>query len=522
MRRHPVRGGFGGLDFKTTDPADRQFSAAGPDLNTQAKFLTGSTMRHVIVMTLTGSLGLSFMFLVEFLALWWVSQLDDELLITAIGFAGTIQFFVVSVAIGMMIGAVALVSRALGSGDGAEAKRIASSALVFAVTILAILSGAMFVYRHEILEMTGASGEALEVASDFLAITLPSVPFVAAGMCSSAILRALGDAWRSMMVTMVAGLLALVIDPILIIWMDLGALGAAISIVISRLGMTVLGLYWVIHTYKMFGRPSLVDMKFYMRPYLAIAIPAIATQVSTPFGNWVAVRAIAEHGDSAVAGLGVVMRLTMLLFGGIFALSGAIGGIIGQNYGARQMDRVASAYRDALVFCFIYTVVVWAVLALSAGFVVRSFGLHDDGADVVYLFSYYMAGAFVFTGALFVSNAGFNNLGRPLWATVANWLRDGVLMFPLTFGLGAVMGAGGVVTGNALANVVAGTFAALLAWRFIQRKRAGMAPAGGAAPHSPAMGAAGAKAATMAAHVSMPPAVQTPAAHSHETDAPKS
>ena len=100
-------------------------------------------------------------------------------------------------------------------------------------------------------------------------------------------------------------------------------------------------------------------------------------------------------------------------------------------------------------------------------------------------------------------------------------------MFPLTFGLGAVMGAGGVVTGNALANVVAGTFAALLAWRFIQRKRAGMAPAGGAAPHSPAMGAAGAKAATMAAHVSMPPAaqspaVQTPAAAPHGTDAPKS
>lgn len=479
-------------------------SGDGTDIvTTKAKFLTGSTLRHVIVMTLTGSLGLSFMFLVEFLALWWVSQLDDELLITAMGFAGTIQFFVVSVAIGMMIGAVALVSRSLGAGDVDDARRIASSALVFAVAILSVLSGLMFVFRDEVLMMTGATGEALEVASDFLAITLPSLPFVAAGMCSSAILRALGDAWRSMMVTMIAGLLALVIDPIFIVWLDMGAQGAAISIVISRAGMTVLGLYWVIHTHNMFGRPSLVDMKFYMRPYLAIAIPAILTQVSTPFGNWVAVRAMAEHSDSAVAGLGVVMRLTMLLFGGIFALSGAIGGIIGQNYGARQLDRVASAYRDALLFCVVYTGVVWAILALSAGFVVRSFGLHDDGADVVYIFSYYMAGTFVFTGALFVSNAGFNNLGRPVWSMAANWMRDGVLMFPLTFGLGAVMGAGGVITGNALANVVAGSFAGLLAWRYIMRLRGGMTPQPSAMPHSPAMGAAGAKAATMAAHGSI-------------------
>ncbi|MFN7004628.1 MAG: hypothetical protein ACK4NW_14490, partial [Roseinatronobacter sp.] len=71
---------------------------------TQGKFVTGSTMRHVVVMTLTGSVGLSFLFLVDFLALWWISQLGNEVLITAIGFAGTIQFFVMSVSVGMMIG----------------------------------------------------------------------------------------------------------------------------------------------------------------------------------------------------------------------------------------------------------------------------------------------------------------------------------------------------------------------------------------------------------------------------------
>lgn len=436
---------------------------------TQGKFVTGSTMRHVVVMTLTGSVGLSFLFLVDFLALWWISQLGNEVLITAIGFAGTIQFFVMSVSVGMMIGAVALVSRALGMGDPDEARRIATSAMIYGATFQTALAVLVFIFRREILIWTGADGPALEVAVQFLGISLPSLPFVAIGMCASAVLRAAGEAWRAMMVTVAAGIVALIVDPILIIWMELGVNGAAMGIVLSRLTMAVMGFYWVSRSRNLLARPSAADLRLFLLPFAAIAMPAVATQVSTPFGNWILVRAMAQHGDSAVAGLGVVLRLTILCFGGIFALSGAIGGIIGQNYGAKQYDRVAKAYVDALKFCAIYTGVVWVLLWFSADLISTSFGLGPEGAHVVQVFSYYAAGTFVFTGALFVSNAAFNNLGRPLWATAANWARDAILMAPFAFGLGALYAGGGVIMGQALANTLAGILAAWIGWRFVRR-----------------------------------------------------
>ncbi len=95
----------------------------------QGKFVTGSLMRHVVVMSWSGTLGLGFTFLIGFLALWWVSQLEQEHLIAALGFAGTIQFAVISVAIGMMIGAVALVARSLGQGEKEPARRHSGGAL---------------------------------------------------------------------------------------------------------------------------------------------------------------------------------------------------------------------------------------------------------------------------------------------------------------------------------------------------------------------------------------------------------
>jgi len=444
-------------------------------MSTQAKFTTGSTMRHVVIMTLSGSLGLSFMFLVDFLALFWISRLKNEALIAAVGFAGTLQFFVISIAIGMMIGAVALVSRTLGMGKLRRARRIATSSMIYGVGAQTAIAVLVYFFRYPLLRLSGAEGDVLEVAASFLEISLPSLPLIAAGMMAGAVLRALGDAFRSMMVTMSAGLTAVLLDPLFIIYMNWGVEGAAAVIVISRALMAVIGLYWLIKTHNILSRPSLPDMRLYLAPFSVIAVPAIATQISTPFGNWVLMRAMAEHGDSAVAGLGVVMRLTILSFGGIFALSGAIGGIIGQNAGAGLNDRVAQAYKDSLKFCALYTGVTWALLALFADQVVAGFGLSGAGAEVVHAFSFYAAGTFVFTGALFVSNAAFNNLGRPIWATVANWSRDGLLMAPLALILGAMFGAVGVIAAQALANTLVGIGAAWVGWRYVKSGK-GLAP----------------------------------------------
>ena len=434
-----------------------------------AVFLEGSLLRHVTVMALSGTAGLGFTFLVDFLALWWIARLGDEVLLAAIGFAGTIQFAVISIAIGMMIGAVALVARALGQGDRDRARRIAASAMVLTFAVQAAVAVAVFAFRHDILAFGGAEGAALDAGARFLAITLPSLPFMALGMVGAAVLRAVGDAWRSMVVTMAGGAVAAGLDPLLIVWAGWGIEGAAVSMVFARLTMSAAGLWFVLRTHDMLARPRRADAVMLAAPFFAIAVPAVATQLATPFGNWLLTRAMAEHGESAVAGWGVVMRLTILAFGGIFALSGAIGGIIGQNFGAGRIDRVERAFGAALLYCLVYTLAVWALMAASGNAIAASFGLSAEGAEVVRTFTHYAAGSFIFTGALFVANASFNNLGRPLWSTGANWLRDGVLMYPAALLLGGLAAGPGVIWAQALVNVAVGLLAAGLAWRYIRK-----------------------------------------------------
>jgi putative MATE family efflux protein len=438
-------------------------SKSGP--SAPGRFTTGSTMRHVMVMTFTGMAGLSFMFLVDFVTLFYVSLLGDNSMTAGVGFAWALQFFTISGGIGLAIAAAALVSRAIGAREREKARAYTSSAIIVTLVLLASVAIIVLIFRKSLLTLIGAEGDAAIVAARFLLISLPSLPFVGLAMITSSVLRAEGDAKRSMYVTMTGGAAAMVLDPLLIFGFGLGVDGAATAMVISRTISGVAGLYYIIRVHDLSARPSRAAILAFLSPFFAIAGPAIATQMSTPAGNLLLTWWVSDYGDSAVAGWTVVSRLTVLAFGGIFVLSGAIGGIIGQNYGARLADRVGDAYRDSLVFAVIYVCTIWVMLVVSAEYIVAAFGVTGTGASVIIAFCYIGAGGFALNGALFVANAAFNNLGKPLWSTGFNWSRDAIAIPAMMFLIPASYGAPAVVYAQAAAAVIVGAAATLLGWR---------------------------------------------------------
>lgn len=434
---------------------------------TTARFLSGSTMGHVARMTLTGAMGITFVFLLDAANLFWIAQLGDPKQLAATGFAFAIQFFSVSVGIGLMIASTALVSRAIGAGDRARARRTVTAAAITAGSFQLVNAGVILWFLDPILALSGAEGETAEYAARYLRISLPSISIMAVGMVANGALRAEGDGKRSMYVTLTSGAVAMIIDPFLIYGLGWGLDGAAVGLILFRVVMISMAFYYAIGLYDLIAKPDWSDFKANLRPYLAIAIPAMLTQLATPVGNYLLTLSVAPFGDEAVAGWSVVGRLAVVAFGGIFSLSGAIGGIFGQNFGAGAFDRLRSTYRNALLFGLIYTLITWALLALATPLVIAGFGLSGQAIEVVRAFSYLGAGAYVFSSALFVSNAAFNALGKPIRSTILNWTRDGILILPLALWLTGIFGAPGAVYAQTLAAAVVGGLAVVWGWRFV-------------------------------------------------------
>lgn len=433
------------------------------------RFLDGSTMGHVVRMTLFGALGLTFVFLVDLISLFWISQLGDETLVAAIGFAFAVQFFSVSTGVGMMIATTAIVSREIGRGDRALAREKATAAMILTTGFQALVVALIVGFRYPLLELVGAEGATLDLAARYLLLSVPSVAIMAIGLAASAALRAEGDGRRAMYVTVTGGVVLLALDPILIVWLGWGLDGAAIGLIVFRVLLTVQGLRYAIGTHDLLARPSLQALRRCAIPFFAVAGPALLTQMAPPMGNYLLMSVVAQFGDSAVAGWAVVNRMMVVAFAGIFSLSGAIGGIFGQNFGAGQYDRLRSTYRDALVFCAGYAGMAWIILSATAGFVTNAFGLGGDGGAVYQAFAYVGSAGFILLGALFVAVSAFNNLGKPMRATFLTWLRDGIFSLPVAIWFAGITGATGVIYAQTAVGAFIGLLSALLGWRFVCR-----------------------------------------------------
>ncbi|HMO08391.1 MAG TPA: MATE family efflux transporter [Paracoccaceae bacterium] len=426
------------------------------------RFTEGNLFAHVAVMSLTASVGLMAIFAVDFVDMVFISWLGQAELAAAVGYAGAILFFTTSVGIGMSIAAGALVARAVGARDPALARRRATHALVHGVLFGAAFAGVVWLSLGPLVRLLGASGATEAHAVHYLSIIVPSQPFLMLGMIGGAILRSHGDARRAMTATIWGGAVNAVLDPILIFGLGLDLTGAALASVAARLTIAALALRPLLRHYGGLDRPTAAGLRDDLRPVWAIAGPAMLTQVATPFGQAWVTRAMAAFGEGAVAGMAIAGRLTPLAFGTIFALSGAVGPIIGQNLGAGRMDRVRAAFGAALAFTALVTVAAAAVLFLLRAPIADLFRAQGLARDLVFLFCGPLALMFFFNGAIFVANAACNNLGRPFQSTLVNWGRHTLGTVPFVMAGAAWMGAQGVLVGQAAGGVL---FAAIAIWQ---------------------------------------------------------
>ncbi len=444
--------------------------AAGESENNanSAVFTQGSTMGHVLTMTSTGAAGLVAIFFVDVINLFYISLLGEQELAAAVGYASTVMFFSVSIAIGFMIAASAVTAKAIGAGDAVAARKMAGACLIFMLIMSVLVLAMIYPLLGSILYLLGARGETHQIALEFMQIAVPSFPLLSIGMCLAGFLRAIGDAKRAMYVTLSSGLAAMIFDPILIFGLDLGIHGAAIAIVVVRCSFVAIGLYGAVFVHDMIVNPGIEWLKNSLRPFLTIAIPAVLTQVATPIGNAYVTSSIAPFGDDAVAGWAIVGRLVPLAFAAVFSLSGAVGPILSQNLGARQFDRVRQVMWDSLIVSLVYCLVIWTLLALAYPQISILFQAKGDAHGLIRFFCLFVAGSFIFNGALFVANAAFNNLGFPLLSTLFNWGRATVGVIPFVL-VGQQWGAEGVLAGWGIGGIFFGIAAVIVCFYSLRK-----------------------------------------------------
>ena len=449
----------------SSDPADVPPAPQPMRPQQPPKFITGSLLKHILVMTGTGALGLMAIFVGDLANLIFLSWLKDEAIVAAVGYGSSILFLTISIGIGLSIAAISLVAPAIGAHDLVKARRLTAHSFLATLIVAAVLSLVVWLSIPWLLQTLGAKGRTFDLASTYLRILVPSLAPLALGMTAGGVLRSVGDARRAMNVTLFGAIVNVILDPIFIFGFGWGLEGAAFASVIARFAIMAVGLYGVMHVHNLMGRPQWDHFLDDAGPIAVIAVPAILANVATPFSNAYVTQAISGYGDSAVAGWTIIGRVLPVAFGAVYALSGSIGPILGQNYGAGEMTRMKEAFTLALKVQAAFTLTAWVALSLLAYPLAASMHATGEAESLIVFYCRWLSPLFGFLGALFIANAAFNTLGRPKTSMVLNWGRATLGTIPFVLAGGAAGGAKGALAGHMLGGIGFGVLAMWLCYR---------------------------------------------------------
>lgn len=434
-----------------------------------ARFIEGSIPRHLVLMSLTGTVGLILTFLVDLIDVFFIAQLNQTAMTAGVGFAASLLFFVRSGGLALGIASGVLVSRRMGSGKIQAAKRFASHALLMTAVLVSLAIGLVYQQQEALLRFMGAQGEALHYAQQYLSIALFGCAFLAMGFCGNHTLRALGEGGQSMRVTVSAALTNALLDPIFIFYCAWDVRGAALATVISQMALFLFSWRTLIKRFQLFTLRYLSFFFADCRVVLRLAAPTVLSNLIAPCCAAFAARNMADFGDEAVAGFLVVMRLFPLSAAVVFALSGAVAPIVGQNAGAKKYQRVRHTLYHALWFNWLTASCMTLLLILMQDFLLQAFQLQGSAEALLALFCSACALLMGFDGMLFCSIASFNNLGKPFYATLCSAARLLLGAIPFVLLGKAYWGAKGVLLGFMAECLLVGCLAFIFALHLIQR-----------------------------------------------------
>lgn len=364
---------------------------------------------------------------------FFIGQTKNAYMVAAVSIATPV--FLIFMAIGMLfgIGGTSLISRMLGEGKNKYAKHTSAFCFWtgFVVGIAAMIM--LLLLNEPICRMVGASDDTIGYAKQYLGIVSVGIPFLIVSNSFSNIIRADGNAGKAMLGVVLGNIANIILDPVMILGFGWNVAGAAVATVIGNIVSTVVYLSHLVSDKTMLSiKPSdYKATKKIVGGVFAIGVPASLNSILMSSSNIVINNMMSRFNDMAVAGLGVAMKVNMIVVMLLIGLGTGIQPLLGFCFGAGNKKRYMSILKFSLVLAFGLSAVMTVLCYSFAAPLVRAFLENQDAFTYGFSFSriYIYSGPIL--GILFVLVNAIQSTGAALPSLILSISRQGLVYLPL-------------------------------------------------------------------------------------------
>ena len=428
-------------------PASRWRTLRQAIRGTAIDYTTAPIGRAVVMLAVPMVLEMSMESIFAVADVFWVAHLGANAIAT-VGLTESMMTIIYTAAMGLSIGATAVVARRTGEHDAEGAARAAAQSIFLGLGVAAGIGLLAVPFAPTLLRVMGASDEIVSSGSGFTRVMLGGNATVLLLFLQNAVFRGAGDAAIAMRVLILGNLLNIVLGPCFIFGVgpfpQLGVTGAAVATNIGR-GTAVLYQFLVLTRGR--GRVRLTVR------HLRIDFPTLRTvlrlsgsgtfQILIGTASYVGlVRILSISGSAALAGYTIGIRVILFALLPAFGISSAAATMVGQNLGAQRPDRAEAAVWTAAKYNMLFLGVVGLVFLAAAPQIAWLFT--DDPSVTPYVVDCLriVSLGFVFYACGMVLTQAFNGAGDTWTPTLINLFVFWLWEIPLAWWLSSQAGLG--------------------------------------------------------------------------------
>jgi putative MATE family efflux protein len=407
-------------------------------------YTTGPIGRAILLLAIPMVLEMVMESVFAVVDIFWVSHLDPAVAtdaVATVGLTESLMTLVYALAIGLSIGAMAMIARRIGEQNPEGAARAAVQAIALALIVSAVIALVGAPLAPKLLKTMGGSPWVVEHGSAFTRVMLAGNMTVVMLFMINAIFRGAGDAAIAMRTLWLANWINILLGPCLIFGLGpfpkLGLLGAAIA---TNIGRGTGALFALSKLIREGGRFSLERRHVRIEPAIIkrlIRLSATGTfQVFIGMASWIGlVRIISSFGSNAVAGYTIGIRVILFALLPSWGMANAAATMVGQALGARNPERAERAVWKAGFYNMIFLGIIGLIFVLFAPQIIGLFTSNPEvapyGVNCLRIIAY----GFLFYAYGMVLGQSFNGAGDTWTPTIINLFVFWLWEIPLAYAL---------------------------------------------------------------------------------------
>lgn len=376
----------------------------------------------------------------------FAGQLIGKNAMGAVAVAYPITFFNSGIATLIGIGSSSILSRAVGENDQETVNKIMGNLLSLVLIFSLIITVVGIIFTKELLSLSGAEGEILELAVRYLRIIFIGSIFVNFAQSANMVMRGEGIMKKAMLFMTIGAALNIILAPILIIaFGEYGIEGAAIATVIAQFIQALITMIYFIRKSKNVRFHKIQIEKTLLPEIFSVGLSAMIMQLMTMVQHTLMYRMAAQYGGSnQLILMGAALRIQAFSFIPLWGMSQGLQPVVGTNYGAKLFSRVKKATNTFIVGSIVLACVFWIPIELfpekMLSLMITDAAIVNEGITNFRI----MYSVFPVLGLFIMGVTFFQSIGNGKNAALLVLLRQTILFIPAIIILPSMVGISAV------------------------------------------------------------------------------